>query len=221
MNISDKFEKYFSVENLKEIFKEHIVYSRATGIDNLDQYAFRVQLDDQVEILSRKVLSGSYNFTKYKLKLVSKGRGKAPREISIPTVRDRIALRSLCNFLSDIYQGSIEFDLPQNIVKKVKVDLNSSSYDACIKLDVAGFYPSIKHAELISRLGKKIRNPSIKNVIAQQFHRQQLVFQSRQTFGRRGASPKAWPFLIFWLQSTYPILINISVLLKVLNITVM
>jgi len=166
VNISDKFEKYFSVENLKEIFKEHIVYSRATGIDNLDQYAFRVQLDDQVEILSRKVLSGSYNFTKYKLKLVSKGRGKAPREISIPTVRDRIALRSLCNFLSDIYQGSIEFDLPQNIVKKVKVDLNSSSYDACIKLDVAGFYPSIKHAELISRLGKKIRNPSIKNIIA-------------------------------------------------------
>lgn len=166
MNISDKFEKYFSEEKLKEIFTEYIVYSRATGIDNLDQYAFRTQLDEQVEILSRKSRSGSYNFTKYKLKLVSKGRGKIPREISIPTVRDRIALRSLCDFLSEIFQDSIRFDLPQNIVKRVKVDLASSSYDACIKLDVANFYPSIKHAELISRLGKKIRNPSIKSLIS-------------------------------------------------------
>ena len=166
MNISDRFERYFSEEYLKEIFTEHIVYSRATGIDNLDQYAFRAQLDEQVEILSRKAISGTYNFTKYKLKLISKGRGKIPREISIPTVRDRIALRSLCNFLSDIYQGGIGFDLPQNIVKKVKADLKSNSYDACIKLDVTNFYPSIKHGELISRLGKKIRNQNIKNIIA-------------------------------------------------------
>lgn len=165
MTVSDIFENHFSVDKLKEIFTDHVVYSRATGIDNLDQYAFRAQLDEQVGILSRKALSGNYHFTKYKLKLVSKGRGKTPREISIPTVRDRIALRSLCNFLAEIYKNNIKFDLPQNIVKKVKVDLNGGHYDACIKLDVADFYPSIKHAELISRLGKKIRSPAIKGII--------------------------------------------------------
>lgn len=165
MTISDIFSKHFSIKKLKETFSDHIVYSRATGIDNLDQYAFRAQLDDQVEILNRKAIAGNYRFTKYKLKLVSKGRNKVPREISIPTVRDRIALRSLCNFLTEIYQGSVKFDLPQNIVKKVKSDLNCGQYDACIKLDVTNFYPSIKHKELISRLGKKIRDPSIKNLI--------------------------------------------------------
>ncbi len=165
MTVSDIFENHFSVDKLKETFTDHVVYSRATGIDNLDQYAFRAQLDEQVGILSRKALSGTYHFTKYKLKLVSKGRGKIPREISIPTVRDRIALRSLCNFLAEIYKNNIKFDLPQNIVKKVKVDLNGGHYDACIKLDVADFYPSIKHAELISRLGKKIRSPAIKSII--------------------------------------------------------
>jgi len=61
VTISDKFVKHFSTEKLKEIFTDHIVYSRATGIDNLDQYAFRAQLDDQVEILSRKTLAGNYN----------------------------------------------------------------------------------------------------------------------------------------------------------------
>lgn len=165
MSVNDIFAKHFSIEKLKETFSEHIVYSRATGIDNLDQHAFRSQLEEQVEILNRKAIAGNYRFTKYKLKLVSKGRNKVPREISIPTVRDRIALRSLCNFLTEIYQGSIGFELPQNIIKKVKNDLNNSQYDACIKLDVTNFYPSIKHKELVSRLGRKIRNPSIKNLI--------------------------------------------------------
>jgi RNA-directed DNA polymerase len=86
MTIQQQFGKHFSEANLKRIFVEHIVYSGATGIDNLNQYAFRQQLDEQVSILSRKMLAGTYQFTKYKLKLVSKGREKAPREISIPTV---------------------------------------------------------------------------------------------------------------------------------------
>lgn len=166
MSISETFAKHFSPEALKRTFSERIVYSRATGIDNLDQYAFRSQLDEQVNILSRKALVGCYSFTKYKLKLVSKGRNKIPREISIPTVRDRIALRSLCNFLTEIYQETISFELPQNIVRNVKSELTAAQYDACIKLDVTNFYPSIRHDKLISRLGKKVRNPIIKNLIA-------------------------------------------------------
>jgi len=157
MTISDKFIEHFSTETLKEIFTTHIVYSRATGIDNLDQYAFRAQLDEQVKILSRKTLAGNYQFTKYKLKLVSKGRNKVPREISIPTVRDRIALRSLCNFLTEVYQDSIKFQLPQSIVKRVKHDLKAGRYDACIKLDVTNFYPYYL-----------------------QFHHQLLVFRGNQ-----------------------------------------
>lgn len=165
MSIGNTFAKHFSIDALKHTFSERIVYSRATGIDNLDQYAFRAQLDEQVCILNRKALSGCYAFSKYKLKLVSKGRNKIPREISIPTVRDRIALRALCDFLTEIYKETISFELPQNIVKNVKRELTAARYDACIKLDVTNFYPSIRHDKLISRLGKKIRNPIIKNLI--------------------------------------------------------
>ncbi|MCP5348243.1 MAG: reverse transcriptase domain-containing protein [Gammaproteobacteria bacterium] len=166
MTISDIFNKHFSEEQLKNIFSEHIVYSRAVGIDNLDQYSFRAQLDEQIEILSRKARLGNYRFTKYKLKLISKGRNKYPREISIPTVRDRIALRSLCDFLDEIYSGTIEFQLPQLVIREVKNDLIDEKYDACIKLDVTNFYPSIKHKELIKRLGRKIRDPKIKSLIS-------------------------------------------------------
>jgi len=165
VSVRRKFEKHFSEKNLETIFTDHIIYSGATGIDNLDQYAFRPQLKNQVEILSRKVLAGTYKFTKFKLKLVSKGRGKVPREISIPTVRDRIALRALCNFLGQHYKKTISFELPQNIVKRVKADVSSGKYDGYIKLDVSNFYPSIKHAELNSRLRKKIKNPEVIDIV--------------------------------------------------------
>ena len=165
MTVKKQFEKHFSEDNLKKIFSEHVAYSGATGIDNLNQYAFRRQLDDQVAILSKKMLAGTYQFTKYKLKLVSKGRNKIPREISIPTVRDRIALRAMCDFLTDRYKGSVKFNLPQKVIQRVKVDVFSGDYDGCIKLDVANFYPSIKHKILISRLRRKIRNPEIIDVI--------------------------------------------------------
>ena len=165
MTIQQLFHEHFSEENLKRIFVEHVIYSGATGIDNLDQYAFRRQLDEQIAILSRKMLAGSYQFTKYKLKLVSKGKAKAPREISIPTVRDRIAMRAMCNFLTEVYSGVVKFNLPQKIIKRVKVDVSSGNYTGVIKLDVSNFYPSIKHNELRKRLGKRIRSEDIKNVL--------------------------------------------------------
>lgn len=166
MTVWKKFEFHFSESNLKRIFSEHIVYSGATGIDNLDQYTFRSQLEDQVKILSRKVLAGTYQFTKYKLKLVSKGRGKVPREISIPTVRDRIALRALCDFLGEHYKTTVNFELPQNVIKQVKGDITSGHYDAYIKLDISNYYPTILHDELNSRLRKKIKNPELLSLIS-------------------------------------------------------
>lgn len=156
MTVRHQFEKHFSIENLARIFKENVALSGATGIDNLDPTTFLKQLDEQLEILSRKSLAGTYRFSKYKLKLVTKGKGQPPREISIPTVRDRIALRALNDFLSERYNDSVNFVLPQDVIAKVKSDLDSNAFNGFIKLDVTQFYPSILHAELNSRLRKRI-----------------------------------------------------------------
>ncbi|QLE85415.1 RNA-dependent DNA polymerase [Shewanella sp. Scap07] len=157
MKVQDQFNKEFEVDNLKELFTDYVVYSGATGIDNLNQYAFRKQLDSQTEILSRKAKDGSYQFTKYKLKLISKGRNKVPREISIPTVRDRIALKAMCRFLQERFKSAVEFKLPQNVIKEVKSDIDTQQYDSYIKLDVSNFYPSIKHDILLKQLRKRVR----------------------------------------------------------------
>ena len=159
------FSYHFSIDNLKNIYDLNISLSSATGIDNLSHSKFRDDIDEQVNIIQRKVSFGEYKFTKYKLKLISKGRGKTPREISIPTIRDRITLKALCNFLSEKFDEKIEFKLPQLVIRDIKKSLSSNEYDSFIKLDVANFYPTIKHDFLITRLRQKIRKENIISLI--------------------------------------------------------
>lgn len=165
MSAKTYFNKVFTAKNLKRIYTDHIVLSRATGIDNLTQKQFWRLLKEQISITSRKAKAGTYTFTKYKLKLVSKGRGKSPREISIPTIRDRICLRALCDILMSTYKSSISFQLPQDTVRTVKTCVASGTYDSYIKLDVSNFYPTIIHSELLKRLKSKIRSPIILDLI--------------------------------------------------------
>ncbi len=161
MSSYDIFEKNFKIKNLKRIYKDIVSLSPAMGVDNMSQEVFFKYQDDQIKIIERKCLSGNYKFNKYKLKLISKGRGKAPREISIPTIRDKIALRSICDSLQEIYKNLVSFDLPQDMVVSVKNSIKKDKYDYFMKFDVANFYPSITHDILISRLRAKIRDKRI------------------------------------------------------------
>jgi len=164
VSVWDEYKTIFSEDNLKKIYEENIVLSNSTGIDNISHKIFWKILDEQISIISRKAISGTYKFTKYKLKLISKGRGKIPRDISIPTIRDRITLRALCDFLQ-IRFSALNFMLPQYVIRDVKKHMDSGKYTGYIKLDVTNFYPSIKHKELKSRLKKRIKNKEILNII--------------------------------------------------------
>lgn len=160
-----QFNSFFTVEYLKQVYLDFVVLSSATGIDNMSHKILRGMLDEQLNIINRKVFDSSYSFSKYKLKLISKGRGKAPREISIPTIRDKIALRALCDFLQFKYNDVLEFQLPQYVIREVKQDLLLCKYNAFIKLDVSNFYPSINHDKLISRLRARLRDDRIISLI--------------------------------------------------------
>lgn len=50
-----------------------------------------------------------YIFSKYKLKLISKGWGKLLREILILIIRDKIILCVLCDFFKFKYEDVLDF----------------------------------------------------------------------------------------------------------------
>ncbi|MFT6101015.1 MAG: retron-type reverse transcriptase [Arenicella sp.] len=118
LSVQGQFSKAFSKAELETIFIDNISTSNARGIDNVSAENFEKNLEKKLTTISKKVNQGTYNFTKYKLKLISKGRGKVPRELSIPSIRDRVTLRALCNFLIERFSKSGDTQLPQFVVKK-------------------------------------------------------------------------------------------------------
>lgn len=165
MTVWDEYQNVFDQAYLKKLYEERILLSSATGIDNLTHEKFFPVIDEQLNIVNRKVLVGSYSFTKYKLKLISKGRGKVPREISIPTIRDKIVLRSLCDFLQKRFSSALDFSLPQEVIKKIKSGLNDQSYNTFIKFDVSNFYPDIRHNKLLKTIGRRVKDERIISLI--------------------------------------------------------
>jgi RNA-directed DNA polymerase len=87
---------------------------------------------------------------------MSKGAGKSPRVISIPTARDRIALKALANCLSLVYPDCRGITAHAR-VEDVREALATSRYDSYVRVDVREFYPSISHNSIERMLARRTR----------------------------------------------------------------
>lgn len=99
---------------------------------------------------------GSHTFTSYRQKLLSKGAEKLPRVIAIATARDRIVLKGLSHFLSEVFPQSTA-RTAQEKVDLLKTQLASGTFSGFVRVDIENFYGSVDHAALEESLRKKIR----------------------------------------------------------------
>lgn len=138
--------------------------SGAIGLDRARPASLSHRINDEVDHITKKVLLGEYRFTAYKEKLILKGYDSYPRQISIPTARDRIVLRALCECLSEVFPKA-KLSLPQQVIESLKSALSSGVYNEYAKIDLKNFYPSIPHELITSSISKKIRKTEIKRLI--------------------------------------------------------
>ena len=150
MKAFQSFNKRFRKKNLIFTYQNKIAESGAIGIDKVDHFNFSQNLTENIEIIKRKVENDSYKFTVYKQKLISKGAESKPRTISIPTIRDRLTLRCLCDILFDVYKDEIKLNIPQITIHIIQSEIQKNSYDAYVKMDIRSFYGSIPHEQLMN-----------------------------------------------------------------------
>ena len=152
------FENHFSEENLRSLFAGQIYFSKSIGLDKTTAAAFEENFKGEVDIIERKINNSTYHFTTYRQMLISKGPKKYPREISIATVRDRLVLTALNQFLvSKIGTTICQTPLPQLTIQKVVGAIHTGGFDCYLKFDIEHFYASIDHAILIKKLRRKLR----------------------------------------------------------------
>ncbi len=151
--------------NLIETYERHVREGSARGRDGVHPLTLQGDIVATCHKLSAKLRSGDYRFTQYRELLKSKGAGKPPRVISVPTSRDRIALRALTEFLGELYphaRGAIS----QVRIQEVCAELfKPTNFNAFIKIDVENFFPSIKHDRIRSALSQSIDDVKIIEVI--------------------------------------------------------
>lgn len=148
------FEDFFSEEYLLKLFEERISDSTFRGVDGTTVKRFGNDLETQVKFISSRVLAGTYSFSRYKEKLILKGANSLPRQISVPTVRDALTLRALCDCLAMTFFGSVPrppHEYTKKIVQAIEGNKNDISF---VRLDIKNFYPSVNHQILLDKLAK-------------------------------------------------------------------
>ena len=136
---------------------------QAVGIDGTSKEKFDEILDSELSLIQRKIENNTYDFSFYKQKLIVKSINKT-REISIPTLRDKLVIKYLDFYIRDKFEEVTKNILnAQQIIKKVKDSKNK--YDSFIKVDIQNFFSSINHEILVNKLKSNIDDETILNLI--------------------------------------------------------
>lgn len=153
---------------LQIAFEERFVRSRSKGVDRLSGRQYQPRLSAELPVISAKCLSGRFRFSPYLENLKPRGRGRTPRLISIPTVRDRIVLHQLNKYLAANFPECVSRNIASVYVREVAGRLRSAdpSVSFVCGCDIKNFYDSIPRPRLINVLRERIANPSAISLVA-------------------------------------------------------
>ena len=163
MSASNVFRECFSKKHLIDLYNSSIRYRAAAGIDRINTKLFDTRLTENIQIIRRKALNGTYHFSQYREKLLLRGQQKPPRPISIPTLRDKLTQKALFEVLHSVYGSSMPF--LHQVITDVITTVRGGQYDGVLRLDVKNFYPSIRHELLLKEIRGKIRKKEILHLI--------------------------------------------------------
>jgi RNA-directed DNA polymerase len=162
----NSLENHFSIENIDQIFLDRIKNKAGKGIDGNDSDTFYESFAITSEGIKTKALNGKYRFSPYLEIIKSKGRGKKPRIISKPTIRDKLTLSIVKDILHERYSESIQNQLPNTYIKQIKDIINAEDQGLCfLKIDVKGFYDNIDHGILINHCLKGVGDDRVIKLI--------------------------------------------------------
>ncbi len=153
---AEAFDFAFSKEYLTYAYDLSVGLKRVRGVDGVTLRIFEENKEKEIKNISEKVRNGTYRFTPYLEVLKPKGRGKSPRILSTPTVRDKLTLFCLKDFLQYLYDNEIpRFHPNEHISRLCNILKKNSRVKYYYRGDLKDFYPSIPREKLIQKLKEK------------------------------------------------------------------
>jgi RNA-directed DNA polymerase len=158
VDITALFTELFKASVLLEVFQERFAESTTKGVDRINGFQFASRAREDLTVASNKCLSGSYRFTPYLENLKTKGRGKEPRLIAIPSIRDRIILHQLNKFLAAVFPDCIPRNIANAYVRTVATELATKTPETTFVCgcDIKSFYDMIQKERLLQIVARRL-----------------------------------------------------------------
>lgn len=157
---------YFNEAYMQSFFDLKLRKKQGGGRDHLTPEKFYAKYGNEFGKIASQCLDGTYRFSYYNEKLVSKGSGKYPRVLSIPSIRDRLVLGVLNDYLSIEFPDCVQRIVPNRLMANVVDMMSSAEGDIYfLRTDFHDFYGSISIKMLENMLSSKIKDENIKELI--------------------------------------------------------
>lgn len=153
--------------DLHSTLTTEVASGKGVGLDGTRPDTFRNAAKsfsrEMCGLVQARMRNGSYRFTPYREVLVSKGRDRLPRVISIPTVRDRLALKVLSQVLHDLY-GISGPEIAQRLVGR----LNSQCgrWSGFVRVDLEDYFGSINQELLMDQVRRASPSRAVQRLIS-------------------------------------------------------
>ena len=187
------FLRNYTYKTLQLIFNERISGKNNTGIDGVHDHD--IEQEESFGIIRKKVSAGTYKFTSYAEIQSPKGRGKLPRIIALPTVRDQIVLSALKDYLHKIFPDDVNRMLPNSYIYKLNNEIQKIRGQSFgfIHADISGFYDNIDREKLMNHVRGKIVCPQALKLIYRAIANPVVPRNSKRSQRFRYYSPKGVP----------------------------
>jgi len=160
-----------SEDNLKWCFHQ-LRKSAAPGVDKVDYYEYRRNLDSNIHDLVERLKQKRYRAKLVRRRYIPKSPGKY-RPLGIPAIEDKLLQLGVAKILSAIYEqdfldcsyGFREGIGPLNAVQDLTLDLQYGSFGWIVDADIKGFFDNIDHEWMIRMLEERIDDRAFINLI--------------------------------------------------------
>lgn len=166
------FDKVFAERNLFAAFQQVARNAGAPGVDHVTVDEFGRQVPENIWQLSDALKDGTYRPQAIRRVHIPKPGTNETRPLGIPTVRDRLVQAAVVNVIEPIFERDFAAQSygfrPKRGCKDAlrRVDqLLKAGYTHVVDADLKGYFDSIPHDRLMSRLATKIADGRVLSLI--------------------------------------------------------
>lgn len=187
------FDKVFSERNLWTAFQQVAKKQGAAGVDHVTTRDFERRLPEALWELSDALKHGAYQPQAIRRVHIPKPGTNETRPLGIPTVRDRVVQTAIVNVIEPIFERdfaehSYGFRPGRGCKDALRrvAELLARGYSHVVDADLKGYFDSIPHDQLMTRLETKIADGPVLRLIAS-FLKADILDDASQWTPERGA----------------------------------